>query len=364
MSLLSVEVRRSFATASVEAKFEAAGGVTALFGPSGTGKTTVVNMLAGLERPDWGRIELAGDVLFDSSRRINLPPERRRIGYVFQEDRLFPHMSVRGNLRYGIRRRPASERRIAFDPVVELLGIGNLLERRPATLSGGEKQRVAIGRALLANPLLLLMDEPLANLDPGRRDEILPFLDRLRGELAVPIVYVSHNVDEILHLATTLVVMGDGQSRAAGPVEEILSRKDLRPWTGVQDAGAVFAATVEGDSADGLTSLSFGGGTLRVVGGPPPGSEVRVRVRARDVSLTLEPPRRISVLNIFEGIIISLDDDGPQVDVRLDIGVPLWARITRHSANKLRLAPGVRAYALIKAVAVNRENHGPSVGAA
>ncbi|MDP6618458.1 MAG: TOBE domain-containing protein, partial [Nitrospinota bacterium] len=213
------------------------------------------------------------------------------------------------------------------------------------------------------SPRLLLMDEPLASLDAGRRAEILPFLDRLRGELAIPIVYVTHNVDEILHLADTLVVLGGGRSRATGPVEEILSRKDLRPWTGVQDAGSVFAATVEGTGADGLTSLAFGGGILRVAGGPPPGAQVRVRVHARDVSLALERPRNISVLNVFEGTVTGLEDDGPQVDVRLDIGVPLWARITRHSATELGLAAGVRAFALIKAVAVDRESHGPSVGA-
>ena len=213
--MLRVDVRREFPGGSVEATFDAEGGVTALFGPSGAGKSTVVNMLAGLERPQAGRIELEGDVLFDAARRIDIAPERRRVGVVFQEDRLFPHMNVRGNLRYGLRRLPAVRRRIEFDPLVALLGLGGLLDRRPATLSGGEKQRVAIGRALLASPRLLLMDEPLANLDAGRRAEILPFLDRLREELALPIVYVSHNVDEILRLADTLGVMGDGRSRAA-----------------------------------------------------------------------------------------------------------------------------------------------------
>ncbi|MDA1132220.1 MAG: molybdenum ABC transporter ATP-binding protein [Proteobacteria bacterium] len=360
--MLRVDVRREFPGGSVEATFDAEGGVTALFGPSGAGKSTVVNMLAGLERPQAGRIELEGDVLFDAARRIDIAPERRRVGVVFQEDRLFPHMNVRGNLRYGLRRLPAVRRRIEFDPLVALLGLGGLLDRRPATLSGGEKQRVAIGRALLASPRLLLMDEPLANLDAGRRAEILPFLDRLREELALPIVYVSHNVDEILRLADTLVVMGDGRSRAAGPVEEVLSRKDLRQWTGVQDAGSVFAATVRETGADGLAVLAFGGGELRIAGGPPPGTRVRLRGHARDVSLALDRPTNISVLNVFDGKIVALEEDGAQVDVRLDIGVPLWARITRHSANELRLAPGVRVFAMVKAVAVDRESHGPSAG--
>lgn len=201
------------------------GGIVALFGRSGAGKTSLVNMLAGLLRPTEGRIALNDTVLFDSAAGIDLPPERRRLGYVFQEGRLFPHLDVRGNLLYGFRRAPAAERAIRLEQIVELLGIGPLLRRRPASLSGGEKQRVAIGRALLANPRLLLMDEPLASLDATRKAEILPFIERLRDELRLPIVYVSHDMSEIVRLADTIVLLADGRVTAIGSAEQVLGRQ-------------------------------------------------------------------------------------------------------------------------------------------
>ena len=201
------------------------GGIVALFGRSGAGKTSLVNMLAGLLRPTEGRIALNGTVLFDSAARIDLPPERRRLGYVFQEGRLFPHLDVRGNLLYGFRRVPAAERAIRLEQIVELLGIGPLLRRRPASLSGGEKQRVAIGRALLANPRLLLMDEPLASLDATRKAEILPFIEQLRDKLRLPIVYVSHDMGEIVRLADTVVLLADGRVTAIGSAEQVLGRQ-------------------------------------------------------------------------------------------------------------------------------------------
>jgi molybdate transport system ATP-binding protein len=207
-------------------------GITALFGPSGAGKTSVVNMVAGLMRPDAGRIAINGQCLFDSSRGIDLPPEKRRIGYVFQDGRLLPHLSVRANLVYGMRRTPAHLRFVQLEPVVELLGIGHLLQRRPAKLSGGEKQRVAIGRALLTSPALLLMDEPLASLDAVRKDEVLPFIMRLSRKFAIPILYVSHALDEIVALATHLVVLEDGRVLAAGEMKTLLARKDLQSHFG------------------------------------------------------------------------------------------------------------------------------------
>jgi molybdate transport system ATP-binding protein len=207
-------------------------GVTALFGPSGAGKTSVVNMVAGLMRPDAGRIAINGQCLFDSSRGIDLPPEKRRIGYVFQDGRLLPHLSVQANLVYGMRRTPADRRFVQLEPVVELLGIGHLLKRRPARLSGGEKQRVAIGRALLTSPALLLMDEPLASLDAVRKDEVLPFIMRLSQKFAIPILYVSHALDEIVALATHLVMLENGRVLAAGEMQALLARKDLQTQFG------------------------------------------------------------------------------------------------------------------------------------
>jgi molybdate transport system ATP-binding protein len=212
----------------VHAAFEGpASGVTVLFGPSGAGKTSVINMVAGLMRPDAGCISVNGMYLFDSSRRIDLPPQRRRIGYVFQDGRLLPHLSVRANLTYGMHLTPADRRFVTFDAVVELLGIGHLLTRRPAKLSGGEKQRVAIGRALLTSPAMLLMDEPLASLDTARKAEVLPFIMRLSREYAIPILYVSHIMDEIRHLADHLVIMDKGHVIASGDLEVLLSKPDI-----------------------------------------------------------------------------------------------------------------------------------------
>ncbi len=359
--MLEVDVSRTLGSFDLAARFSAGRGITALFGRSGVGKTMLVNMLAGLDRPDTGRISINGQVLFDGKANIDVAPEKRRLGYVFQESRLFPHMSVRGNLTYGMNLVAASERRVDFDTVVSLLDIAPLLERRPHNLSGGEKQRVAIGRALLASPRLVLMDEPLANLDAARRAEILPFIESLRDELDIPVVYVSHSMDEIVRLADTVVLMTKGRVAASGPVEEVLSRLDLRPLTGRYDAGAVLPAVVEAhESADKLTRLAVPGGPLFVAQlRLDVGTELRVRVRARDVTLSLEPQDGLSVLNQFQGVVAQIaDDDGPHVDVLVDIGTPLWARITRRSAYRLQLAPGAHVHALIKSVAIDRYSLG------
>ena len=348
-----------------------AAGITALFGRSGAGKTTLVNMLAGLVRPDRGTIAVGGDVLFSSERGIDLPPERRRLGYVFQEGRLFPHYSVRGNLLYGARRHSAT----GFDTVVALLGLAPLLQRRPGDLSGGEKQRVAIGRALLASPRLVLMDEPLASLDAPRKAEILPFIERLRDELRVPVIYVSHAMEEIVRLADTLVLLSDGKVAAVGAVEELTSRLDLRPLTGRYEAGAVIRTTVAGhDVTFGLSELAFPGGRLRVSHlSLPLGTPVRVRIRARDVALATTRPSGISIRNIFAARVTEIAPDrGPLVDVRLDIGKPqqpvaLWARVTQRSVQELELAPGREVFALLKTVALDRTSLGrfdPSSAAA
>ena len=359
--MIEVDVRRRFGEFLLEARFTAEGAVTALFGRSGSGKTSLVNLLAGLETPEQGRIVVDGRVLFDSQAGIDVAPEHRRLGYVFQEARLFPHLSVQGNLVYGMRLVPPAERHQDFDAVVELLGLRPLLRRRPHALSGGEKQRVAIGRALLASPRLLLMDEPLASLDAPRKEEILPLIEDLRDHLGVPIVYVSHMMEEVVRLADTLVLLSDGRVAAVGGVEELSGRLDLRPITGRHEAGAVLAATVTGhDQTFGLSELSFHGNRLLVpLLDLPPGSGLRVRIRARDVALCLTPPADTSILNVFSGVVKEIEaSDRPQVDVLLDVGAPLIARITRRSVAALGLEPGKPVHALVKAVAIDRHSLG------
>jgi molybdate transport system ATP-binding protein len=280
---------------------------------------------------------------------------------VFQESRLFPHLNVRGNLEYGMKLVPRRERRITFDEVVQVLGIGALLTRRAHRLSGGEKQRVAIGRALLTSPRLLLMDEPLASLDGPRKNEILPFIEGLSERFAVPIVYVTHAMDEIIRLADTLVLISDGTVAATGAVEDLTSRLDLRPLTGRYEAGSVIATRVGAhDERYGLTRLEFAGGGFSVPRvALPEGTPMRVRVRARDVALALTRPEETSFANVFEGTVTEIGDQvegqsGAQVDIRLDIGVPLWSRITRRSMDDLGIVLGLRVFALVKGTSIDR----------
>lgn len=328
----------------------AARGVTALFGPSGSGKTTVLRCIAGLSRAAGGFVAFEGECWQDEARRRFVPPHRRACGYVFQEPSLFPHLSVRRNLEYGWRRVPARERRVAFDDTVELLGIGSLLERESETLSGGERQRVAMARALLASPRLVLMDEPLASLDEARKGEILYYIERLRDELRLPIIYVSHSIEEVVRLADSIVRLSDGRIVDAGPV------------SGRLEGGAVIDTRVaEHDLEWGLTRLEFAGGSFFAPDVDALlGERVRVRIGARDVSLALSPPRDASFLNVLAGTVMAISaGEGASVEVQLDVsGTALVARITRKSAATLRLAPGNRAYALIKSVAIDR----PSVG--
>lgn len=356
--MLEVDISCRLGDLALQASFTADSGVTALFGRSGTGKTSIVNAIAGLLKPARGRIAVDGTVLFDSARGIDLPRHRRRVGYVFQEPRLFPHLTVRHNLLYGRWFTPRSERRGSLDEVVELLGIGHLLRRRPGTLSGGERQRVAIGRALLASPRLLLMDEPLASLDNARKEEILPFLHRLRAEARVPIVYVTHSLDEVGRLADTMVVLSDGTVAAAGPVTDIMARLDLGPLLGRSEAGSILAAIVVAhDAAYGLTELAVAGQRLVVPHlDEPLGAAVRVRIRARDVALALEPPTGTSIRNLLQGRVRVLQPEpGAYAEVILDLGGPLLrARLTRRSADELGLAPGLPVTALIRTVAVER----------
>ena len=362
--MLDVAVRRRLGAFTLGAAFRGPEeGITALFGPSGSGKSTVVAAIAGLLRPDEGHIRLGTETFFDAESGINLPLHRRRIGWVFQDARLFPHMSVRDNLLYGFRRAPAAERRIGLAQVVEMLGIGPLLSRRPQALSGGEKQRVAIARALLAQPRLLLMDEPLASLDAGRKAEILPYIERLRDDVRIPIVWVSHSLEEVGRLADTLVVLDQGHVVACGNVATVLTRLDLFPPDSPYEAGAVLAVRVVGhDEAFALTRLAFDGGELRVPRlDRALGERLRIRVRARDVMLAASEPDGLSALNVLAAVVDEVRmADASQADVRLTIGsARLVCRVTRLSAHKLGLAAGRRIFAVVKSVAIDGRSRAP-----
>lgn len=363
--MLEVEIQHRFAGFRLDVAFAGpADGVTALFGPSGCGKTTVTNAIAGLLRVDAGRIVFNGEALVDRARRIDLPARQRRIGYVFQEPRLFPHLSVEGNLFYGWRRAPASARHIDRESVIGLLGLGPLLKRRPAGLSGGEKQRVGLGRALLAQPRLLLMDEPLAALDRDRKADIIPYIAQLRAAFGLPIVYVSHAIEEVARLADHVVLMENGRVTGAGPVADIMADLDLFDGMDAFEAGAVVGVEVaDHDERFQLTRLRFGPGHDLVVPGilGEVGARLRARIRARDIMLALDRPVDISAINVIPAVVTDVRRQvGPYAEVQVRIGsTVLVARITRQSADRLDLAPGRRLFAVIKSVAIDRGSLGP-----
>jgi molybdate transport system ATP-binding protein len=353
--MLDLCVQKTLGEFRIDTEFVSSkAGVTALLGSSGAGKTSVINMVAGLVRPDKGRIIVNGRKLFDSGAGLDLPPEKRRIGYIFQDGRLFPHLSVRSNLTYGMRLTPSKARYVTLDQVVELLGIGHLLNRRPANLSGGEKQRVAIGRALLTSPSLLLMDEPLASLDLARKAEVLPFIARLARELSIPILYVSHSLNEVLNLADTIVLLDSGRVVAHGLIEDLMGRIDLQHLTGISDYGAIISTVVENHDRN-LTCLRFNGGLLRVPRFDiAKGAAIRVRIRALNVAIALERPSQTSFQNILPARVEDiLHENGSMVDVRLNIGCTLLARITTASRQSLDLKPGQDVFALIKSVSLS-----------
>jgi len=358
---IEADVRLKRGTFELSAQFASEAGVTVLFGRSGSGKTTLLNAIAGLARPDSGRIVVGGETFFDSDAGISIPVQKRRIGYVFQEGRLLPHLSVRNNLAYGRFFTQPADRYADFNRVVTLLDLGALLERRPRNLSGGEKQRVAIGRALLASPRVLLMDEPLASLDGARKGEILHYVERLRDEMHVPIIYVSHAIEEVTRLADTLVLVSDGRVTGVGSVPELAARLDLRNQLGRFEGGAVLdARVVAQDLASGLARLAFDGGELLTTDlDALAGERVRVRIRARDVSIALERPRGISILNCLAGTVAEISGEGSSADVRIAVGATsIIARVTRHSILALNLAPGVPVHALVKAVSLDRHSVG------
>ncbi len=332
-------------------------GITAVFGPSGCGKTTLRRAVAGLSRPTPGRVVVDGDAWQDDDAGLWRPTYQRPLGMVFQEASLFEHLSVQGNLDFGLRRVPAQARRIALPHAVDLLGIGPLLARRPAQLSGGERQRVAIARALATSPRLLLMDEPLAALDAARKAELLPYFERLSRELQIPMLYVTHSLDEVARLADHLLLLNQGRVSAQGPTAALLARLDVARRHGDAASTVIEGVVSEVDELYQLVSVRFGGGTLQCVmppGGRAPGQRVRLRVLARDVSLTLTPAQHSSILNVLPATVQSLADDGPaQVLVALDVGgTPFLARVTRKSADLLALAPYRPVYAQVKGVAV------------
>ncbi len=358
--ILEVRVRHRFGRFGLDVDFTAPPGVTVLFGRSGSGKTSIVNAVAGLLRPREGRVAVGDRILFDDARRINLPPHRRRLGDLFQEGRLCPHLSVRQNLLYGrwfARRHAAGSN---LDRVVEMLGIGDLLQRRPASLSAGEKQRVAIGRALLAEPSIILADEPLAALDEPRKGEILPYFERLRDEVSAPILYVSHSAAEVARLATTVVALSDGRVVSQGPALQVLGDPQVTPL-GARAAGAVLEAIVRQHHADGLSELDAGGARLFLPRVPhPPGARIRVRVAAHEVLLSRRRPEDISALNVLPGRVVEVHTGrGPGAIVSVQTGAGrLLARITRRSEQALGLKPGISCYAVIKTVAIAPEDIG------
>lgn len=358
---LKIDIRHQLADFELKVAFNAPAGVTALFGASGAGKTTVINALSGLMYPDYGCISLDNQVYLDTEKGINLSVQKRRLGYVFQDHRLFPHMRVARNLSYGQRMQGLPKDPEAEEKVISMLGLAPLLQRFPAALSGGEKQRVAIGRALLSKPRILLLDEPLASLDQARRQEILPYLERLRDEAGLPILYVSHSVSEVARLATTVVILERGKMRRIGPVSEIFADPEAVGALGVSSLGAILPARVMQHHDDGLSALLTAGGTVYLPKvSADIGTNVRVRIRAQDVMLSLTKPKDISALNILKGTITALKQgEGPGVLVQLKCGDDLLlARVTQRSAKALGLSQGQDIYAVIKTVSVAQDDIG------
>ena len=330
-------------------------GVSAIFGPSGSGKTTLLRCMAGLERAPGGFLSVNGEIWQDEANKIFKPVHKRSLGYVSQAANLFAHLSVQGNLNYGLKRIADVDRKVSLDLVVELLGVEQLLNRQPTTLSGGESQRVAIARALATSPQLLLMDEPLAALDAQRKADVLPYLERLHTELDIPVIYVSHAPDEVARLADHMVLMDAGRVTASGPTRQLMTRLDLPLAHGDAAAAIVDAVVTQVEPQYHLSHAEFAGGQISLLNpNLKIGQQVRVRVQARDVSLTLTRQQGTSVLNIFAATVIAISDDSPgQVMVALSAGgATLLARISQKSLFTLDLQPGSPVFAQVKGVAV------------
>lgn len=352
---MKLRLKHRFRDFTLDLDLEAGSGITALFGRSGAGKSTIINAVAGLLHPDQGLLEVEGETLLDTARGLHVPPHKRRFGTVFQDARLFAHLTVAQNLDFGTRYAPKGSK-IPRDDVIELLGLGALLTRAPNTLSGGEKQRVALGRALLSAPRMLLMDEPLASLDATRKQEILPYLEQLRdGPLHLPILYVSHAIEEITRLADTLVVLTDGRIAAQGPLREVMSDPAAVPLIGVREAGSVIEATLLSHDPDGLSTLKLRAGQIILpTVNAPVGTRLRLRIKAQDVMIACTRPTGISALNILAARVVGIHEGtGPGVALTLDLGGDtLLARITRRALVDLNLAVGTSCFAVLKSTAI------------
>lgn len=368
--MISLSLRKQLKNSLLNISFSSEEtGITALYGRSGAGKTSLANMVSGLLKPDEGFIRIENQLIFCSQKAIDLKPEHRGIGYVFQEARLFPHMTVKDNLLFGTRFKRLESRPLSITEVVEVLGLTNLLDRRPDSLSGGEAQRIQLGRAILSHPKILVMDEPLSSLDQTRKQEILPLIERLRDEFNIPILYITHSMEEIIRLADRLLIIEDGSIAADGTVEELTGRLDLRPLTGRYEAGSVINSEVlEHDRHYGLTKLKFVGGVLHVpLIDVEKKTQLRIRIRARDVSLSSTLPEKTSELNVLRGKVIEIakptHPNAAHADTLIDIGVPIWVRVTRLSIERLSLRPGVEIYASIKGTSVDRQSLAARKGA-
>ena len=356
MSSIKATFKRVVGNFSLDIDVQLPGqGVSAIFGPSGSGKTSFLRCIAGLEHVPGGYLSVNGDVWQDDAKRLFKPVHKRSLGYVSQAANLFAHLSVQGNLDYGLSRIPIAERKVSLRQVIALLGINKLLERLPTTLSGGESQRVAIARALATSPQLLLMDEPLAALDVQRKAEVLPYLERLHTELHIPVLYVSHAPDEVARLADHLVLLDAGRVLASGPTRELLIRLDLPLAHGDAAAAIIDAVVTRVEPHYHLSHAEFAGGQISLLNPSlQAGQRIRVRVQARDVSLTLERQQGTSVLNIFAATVAAISPDSPgQVMVALSAGgSTLLARITQKSLEVLDLQLGSQVFAQVKGVAV------------
>ncbi|UXN59938.1 molybdenum ABC transporter ATP-binding protein [Phyllobacterium zundukense] len=352
---LTFEAKHALGKFVLDAAFTSDRGVTALFGRSGSGKTSIIRILAGLSPPDQGRVVFDGDVLVDTKKGIFVPKHKRCFGYVFQEGRLFPHLTVQQNLNYGRWFTPKSRRSDDLSKVIDLLGIGAILDRRPGKLSGGEKQRVAIGRALLSSPRMLLMDEPLAALDDTRKIEILPYLEALRDEMSIPIIYVSHSVSEVARLADRVIVMSEGKVAMAGAAADVLSHTSISITTDRREAGSLVEGKVLNyDPMHKLTTIGFKTSKIYVSGTEVAvGKSVRVHILAKDVMLSTIRPEQLSALNILEGTVSAITFESGIADVQVDCqGTTILARITELSCGRLDLRPGMLVFAIIKTVAL------------
>ncbi|TNH05459.1 molybdenum ABC transporter ATP-binding protein ModC [Testudinibacter sp. TR-2022] len=350
--MLEINVKKQLGSLALSANLQIpSNGVTALFGLSGSGKSSLINLVSGLSTPDQGYIQLNNRTLVDTTRKINLPPEQRHLGYVFQDARLFPHYTVKGNLAYGKK----NVSKAVYQEIIELLGIEHLLKRYPLTLSGGEKQRVAIGRALLTQPQMLLMDEPLAALDLPRKQELLDYLDRLAKEIKIPILYVSHSLEELLRLAQRVILMEQGKVLAFGKLETIWQSPHFLPWKGVQQQSAVFNLPIEMQHPlYQMTALAFGEQHLWIQQVEKSvGDSVRICIYSSDVSIILQPAKGSSIRNVLACQITDIETQAQQVEVRLNAdGLQFGASISRWALAELKLSVGMWVYAQVKSVSV------------